>query len=93
MNKPNVTPSSHPMKFWGLLAMVSPTANITQQNFLIGSIPGIKLSHWLRQCRQELHPYMISPYEIFHAPYTYIHVTHLTSLWKNLQAYNIPHTV
>ena len=38
---------------------------------------------------------MISPYEIFttHAPYTYIHVTHLIILWKNLQAYSIPHTV
>ena len=38
---------------------------------------------------------MISPYEIFttHVPYTYIHVTHLTILWKNLQAYNIPHSV
>ena len=27
-----------------------------------------------------------------HAPYTYIHVTHLTILWKNLQEY-IQHTV
>ena len=30
------------MKFWGLLAMVAPTAHITQQNFLIGSIPRIE---------------------------------------------------
>ena len=30
------------MKFWGLLAMVAPTAHITQQNFLIGSFPKIK---------------------------------------------------
>ena len=27
------------------------------------------------------------------APYTYIHVTHVIILWKNLQAYSIPHTV
>ena len=38
---------------------------------------------------------MISPYKILtmHAPYTYIHVTHLIILLKNLQAYSIPHTV
>ena len=27
------------------------------------------------------------------APHTYIYVTHLTFLWKNLQAYNIEATV
>ena len=27
------------------------------------------------------------------ASYTYIHVTHLTFLWKNLQAYNIGDSV
>ena len=36
-NNPNATPSGRPMKFWGLLAMVAPTAHITQQIFLIGS--------------------------------------------------------
>ena len=68
---------------------------ITQQNFLIGSFPEVKLFHWLRQHCQYLHPYMISPYKIFttHAPYTYIHGMHLTFLWKNLQAYNIFKTV
>ena len=45
-NNPNVTPSSHPTKFWGLLAMVAPTAHITQQNFLIGAFPKIKFFHW-----------------------------------------------
>ena len=70
--------------------MVAPTAHITQ-TFLIGSFPKIKFFHWSRRHHQYLHPYMISPYEVFttHAPYTYIHVTHLTFLWKNLQAYNI----
>ena len=38
---------------------------------------------------------MISPYKKFtmHAPYTYIHLMHLTILWKNLQAYNIQDSV
>ena len=71
--------------------MVAPTAHITLQNFLIGSFPEIEFFHWLRECCQYLHPYMISHYKIFtmHAPYRYIHVMHLTFLWKNLQAYNI----
>ena len=47
-NNPNVTPSGHPTKFWGLLAMVAPTAHITQQFFLIGSFPKIEFFHWLR---------------------------------------------
>ena len=38
---PNITPSKYPMKLWGLLAMVAPTAHITQQIFLIGSFPKI----------------------------------------------------
>ena len=67
--------------------MVASTAYKTQQNSLIGSIPKI-IFNWLRQCHRYLHPYTISPYDIFtmHAPYTYIHVTHLTFLWKNLHA-------
>ena len=82
------------MKFWGLLAMVAPTAYITQF-FLIGSFSKIEFFHWLRQCHQYLGPYMISPYESFttHGPYTYIHILHLTILWKNLQAYNIGDSV
>ena len=28
-NNPYITPSSYSMKFWGLLAMVAPTAHIT----------------------------------------------------------------
>ena len=57
--------------------------------------PKIKFFHWFRQCCQYLHPYTISPYEIFtmHAPYTYIHVLHLKVLWKNLQAYNFGDSV
>ena len=47
-NNSNVTPRSHPIKFWGLLAMVAPTAHITQQNFLIGSFIKIEFFHWLR---------------------------------------------
>ena len=80
------------MKFWVLLAMVAPTAHITQQNFLIGSSSKIKLFHWSRQCHGYLSPYVISHYDM-HAPYTYIHVMHLTILWKNLQAYNIGDSV
>ena len=72
--------------------MVPSTAHITQQNFLIGSFPKIKFFHWSRQGCQYLGPYMISPYEIF-TTHTYIHVTHLTFLWKNLQAYNIGDSV
>ena len=83
------------MKYRGLLAMVAPTGHITQQNFLIGSFPDNKFFHWLRQCCWYLGPYMISPYKRFttHAPYTSIHVMHLTILWKNLQAYNIGDSV
>ena len=44
---PNVTPSSHPTKFCGLLAMVAPTAHITQQNFLIGSF--LKIEFFIGQ--------------------------------------------
>ena len=38
---------------------------------------------------------MISPNQIFttHTPHTYIYVTYLTFLWKNLQVYNIEGTV
>ena len=35
-NNPNVTPSGHPIKFWGLLAVTASPVHITQQNFLIG---------------------------------------------------------
>ena len=75
--------------------MVAPTAHITQQNFLIGSFPEIEFFHWLRQCHQYLGPYMICPYKSFtmHALYTYMYVTHLTILFKNLQAYNIGDSV
>ena len=65
------------MKFWGLFCQ---TAHKTQQ---------------IVQCHQYLSPYMISPNQNFttHAPDTYICVTRLTFLWKNLQAYNIEGTV
>ena len=68
------------MKLKGLVRMVTCTVHATQQNFLIGSIPKIEFFHWLRQCCRYLGPYMISPNKILttHAPYTYIHVTHLT---------------
>ena len=42
-NNTNVTPSSHPMKFW----FACPTAHITQRNFLIGSFS--KLSFFIGQ--------------------------------------------
>ena len=71
------------------------TVHTTQQNTWIGSIPKIMFFHWLRQCHQYLSPYIISPNQIFTtcAPHTYIYVTHLTFLWKYLQAYNIEGTV
>ena len=59
----------------------------TQQNSLIGSIPKIKFFPWLRQCHQYLSPYAISPNKILttHAPYTYVHVTHLTVCGRTLK--------
>ena len=64
-----------------------------------------KVSDWLNASNQafslvkmmssiSLSLYDLS-YEIFtmHAPYTDIHVMHLTILWKNLQAYNTQHSV
>ena len=45
-NNPNLTPSSYAIKFWGLLAMVAPTAYITQQNSLIGLSSKIEHFHW-----------------------------------------------
>ena len=94
-NKPNVSPSCYQMKFWGLLAMVAPTAHITQQNSLIGSSSKIKPFHWLQCSHQYLSAYMISPNKSFttQTPSTYIHDTHLTFLRKNLQAYNIGDSV
>ena len=62
------------------------TVHATQQNSLIDSIPRIEFLHWLRQCHQYLGPYIISPNKILtmHAPYTYIHVTHLTVCGRTL---------
>ena len=48
-NNHNVIPSSYPMKFWGLLAMVAPLAHVTQQKFLIGSYSKFEIFHW-SQC-------------------------------------------
>ena len=75
--------------------MVARTAHITQHNFLIGSFPEIKFFHLLRQHHRYFCPYTISPYDIFtmHAPYTFIYVTHLIFLWKNLHTYNIQDSV
>ena len=57
------------------------------QNFLICSIPKIEFFHWSRQCHQYLGPYVISTNKILttHAPYTYIHVTHLTFCGRALK--------
>ena len=41
-NNPNVPPSSHPMKFWGLHAMAASTVHTAQQNFLTGSFPDLE---------------------------------------------------
>ena len=67
--------------------MVACTAHATLQNSLIGSIPKIKFFHWSRQCHRYLGPYMISPNKSLttRAPYTYIHVTHLTVCGRTLK--------
>ena len=79
------------MQLSGLVGMVTCIACPTQQNPLIGTIAEIGFFHWLRQYHRYLGPYTISPNQSFtaHAPDTYICVTHLTFLWKDLQAYNI----
>ena len=78
-NNPNLTPSSYPTKFWGLLAMVAPTAHITQQNFLIGSSSKIEGFHWSRQCHQYLGPYTISHNKsLSHIPLTHIFMSHIS---------------
>ena len=63
------------------------TAHATQQNSLMGSIPKIEFLYWSRQCHQYLGPCMISPNKILtrHAPYTYIHVMHLTFCGRTLK--------
>ena len=68
------------MKLYGLVGMVMHTVHTTQLNSLIGSIPIIKFFHRLRQCHQYLGQYTISPNMSLTmcAPYTYIHVMHLT---------------
>ena len=64
------------------------TAHATQQNSLIGSIPKIKVSHWLRQCHQYLGPYTISPNNILttHSLHIYTcHAKNLTFCGRTLQ--------
>ena len=62
------------------------TACTTQQNSLIGSIPKIEFFHW-RQCHLYLGPYAVYPNKILTtcAPYTYIHVTHLTFYGRTIK--------
>ena len=88
-NNPNVSPS-YPMKFRGLLAMVTPIPHITQQNSLIGSSSKIKPFHVmiLFSISQSLYDFSNKILNT-HTPYMYMHVMHVTFLWKNLQAYNI----
>ena len=42
----NVTPSGYPMKLWGLVGMVAPTAYTAQQNFVTGQFQTKNKSHW-----------------------------------------------
>ena len=49
-NNLNITPSSYPTKFWGLLGRVATIAHTTEQTFLIGQFPNPKIFHWLRCC-------------------------------------------
>ena len=67
--------------------MVVLAVHATQQNSLSGSIPKIEFFPWSRQCHQYLSPHMISPTKILtpHAPYTYIHVMHLTFYGRTLK--------
>ena len=74
--------------------MVAPTAHITQKTFLIGSFPEINFSLVKMTLQISLSLYDLSLQDFStHAPYTYIHVTHLTFIWKNLQAYNIQDSI
>ena len=49
-NNLNITPSSYATKFWGLLGRVATIAHTTEQTFLIGSCPNLKIFYWSRYC-------------------------------------------
>ena len=46
----NVTTSSYPTKFWGLLGRVATKVHATEKKFLIGSFAEFKIFHWLKHC-------------------------------------------
>ena len=48
IHNPNVTPSRHPMQFWGLFGMVALLPHTTQQTFVIGQFAKMINSHWSR---------------------------------------------
>ena len=76
----NVTPSSYPMNFWGLLSRVAAIAHTTEQNSLIGSsFAKLKIFHWLRCCHQYLNQYVLPLNQIssMDNPFTYISNEHL----------------
>ena len=74
IKNPNVTPSSYPTKFCGLLGLVAPIVHTTQKIFLFGSFAKSDPSHWLRHCCQYLNQCSLSPNENFttDTSYTYI---------------------
>ena len=77
-NNPNETPSSHSTKFWGLLAMVAPTAHITQQTFLIGLFPEIKFSLVKMMSSIPPSPYDLSLCIFHHTSLTHIYMSHIS---------------
>ena len=78
-NNPNVTPRGQPMKFWVLLAMVAPTAHITQQKFLIGSFPKIKVFHCQDDVVDISDPIQSLPMRFSpHMPLTHIYMSHIS---------------
>ena len=46
IHNPSVTPSSYPIKFWGLFGEVSHITHMTQQNFVIGQFAKMNIVHW-----------------------------------------------
>ena len=67
------------MKFWGLLAMVAPTAHITQQNFLIGSIPRIEFFIGQDKVTNISVPILSLPMRFSpQMPLTHIYVSHIS---------------
>ena len=89
-NNPNLTPSLT-QQILGFAWHYS-THNTTQ--FSDWLIFQNQVFYWSKQCHQYLHPYDLSLQDYTtHTLYTYIHVMHLTSLWKNHQAYHIGDSV